>query len=229
MEPTNRGRAAASCVADMGWARRRARLPGAAALVVDVPGSTFALTFDDGPDAEGTPRVLDALDRTTAPGTFFVLTDRVASTPQLVEEILARGHGLGLHGDRHERLDRIGVRLLARRLGDARARLEDIGGVAVTLFRPPFGRASWRTFLAASRAGLDLVLWSHDPRDWEQGVASRIDACLAPGAVVLLHDGCVDYPAGADATAEALVSAVPAARDAGLSPIALCGARSHSR
>lgn len=196
-------------MADMAWARRRSRLPGSAGLTTSVPPPAVALTFDDGPDPVGTPAVLEALGSTRA--TFFLLVDRAEAHRELAREIVDRGHSVGLHGLGHEPVDRIGAGVLSVRLRDGASRLEHLCGCAVSLFRPPFGRAAWRTFRAARRARLEMVLWSHDPRDWEPGGAARIGACIVPGAVVLLHDGSLEYPSQGRETAEALARIIPGA------------------
>jgi peptidoglycan/xylan/chitin deacetylase (PgdA/CDA1 family) len=208
----------------MGWARRRARLPGSATLVERVAAPGLALTFDDGPHRRGTPAVLEALAACGATATFFVLADRVHHEPTLAREILARGHEIGLHGDRHERVDLLPVSALTERLSGAKAELEDRLSTAIEHFRPPWGRASWRTFQAVRRAGMRMALWSHDPRDWEPGAERRIHACLVAGAVVLLHDGSLASPAPGGATAAALREGLPRALDGGLAAITLAKA-----
>lgn len=186
------------------------------------PG-TFALTFDDGPHPTGTPAVLEVLDRAGVEATFFVLLDAARSHRGLLADTVAAGHAIGLHADSHERLDRIPTRPLARRLGDARAELEDLIGRAVTLHRPPFGRLSLAGARASRRAGMEVVLWSHDPRDWDQSadVESRIAASVVPRAIVLLHDGADTTPTQGERTAAALAPALAAGREAGLRAIGL--------
>ena len=179
--------------------RWRARLtPGAAPFWWRGPAVTqnaMALTFDDGPDRTGTPAVLDTLARFRAAATFFCLAERVDRAPGLLRELVAAGHEVGLHADRHERMDRLPVSTLRARLSAARAELEDAAGVAIRFHRPPFGRLSWRGLIAARQAGLEVVMWSHDPRDWDERrdltdrLADAISRCLRPGAIVLLHDG----------------------------------------
>ena len=207
--------------ARMGWARRRARLPGSAALVDRVPPPGLALTFDDGPDPRGTPAVLEALSVAGVRATFFVLVDRVEANSGLANEVVAAGHEVGLHGDRHERVDLLAARSLAERLSRARATLEDGLGIAISDFRPPWGRASWRTFQAVRRAGMRLALWSHDPRDWEPAIERRLGDCLVGGAVVLLHDGSLVSSDPGLATAAALREALPAALAGGLRAVTL--------
>ena len=176
-------------------ARLRARLPSTADLKWRLPGdtNTVALTFDDGPHSAGTPAVLAALAELSATATFFVLTDRVAGDPGLVREATAAGHEIGLHGDVHEDMSALPVQECVSRLHDPRRRLEDVVQTAITLHRPPYGSTSIASLRAAKQAGVEVVLWSHDPRDWELDskfeLAQRIRRCLVPGAIVLLHDG----------------------------------------
>jgi len=207
-------------------ARLRGALPGAARVTTHLGDrSRFALTFDDGPHPRGTPAVVAALDRAGATATFFVLADAVRSDPAPLREVVAAGHGVGLHADRHERLDRTGTAELSRRLRDARQAVEDAIGRAVTLHRPPYGRLSLAGARAAHRAGLEVALWSEDPRDWDDApdLAGRVAAACAPGAIVLLHDGAIDRHSAADATAQVLGPAIARARDRGLSPVGLGG------
>jgi peptidoglycan/xylan/chitin deacetylase (PgdA/CDA1 family) len=159
-----------------------------------------ALTFDDGPDPIGTPGTLTALDRYGARATFFVLVERARRWPELVRDAVAAGHELALHGLDHRRLTGMEPAAAGASIAAARCELEDLAGAPIRLFRPPFGAQSLRTFRAARRAGLDVVVWSEDPRDWEDGpaddVAARAVEACRPGAVVLLHDGRADAPAG---------------------------------
>jgi peptidoglycan/xylan/chitin deacetylase (PgdA/CDA1 family) len=176
-------------------ARMRARFPSTAAVTWRLAGggNTVALTFDDGPHPVGTPALLAVLGELSATATFFVLTDRVAADPGSVRDALAAGHEIGLHSDVHEAMSSLPVQECASRLRDARRRLEDVVQVPITLHRPPYGMTSVASLRAAKQAGLDVVLWSHDPRDWDVdssfGLADRISRCLTPQAIVLLHDG----------------------------------------
>lgn len=157
-----------------------------------------AVTFDDGPDPAVTPRVLDLLAERGARATFFVLTDRAVSHPELIRRIAAEGHELGLHADRHERLTAVPIRELGRRLRAARGLLEDITQARVRFFRPPFGAQSLPSYLTARACGLDVVVWGPYAEDWVQAapevVAARGLERLESGEVLLLHDGLVMPP-----------------------------------
>lgn len=163
------------------------------------PADAYAMTFDDGPDPLVTPRLLDALDEAGVSATFFLLSDRVGEHPALAAEIAARGHEVALHGDRHDRMTRVPVVEVFRRLRAARARVEDVVGVRVRWYRPPFGAQTPARYLAARAAGLDVVVWGPYAAEWEDGtpqeVAERAFRGLRPGTVLLLHDG-LEVPQG---------------------------------
>lgn len=156
--------------------------------------SSIALTFDDGPHPEHTRRILDVLDDYGAKATFFVLGSKAERHPECIEEIVARGHELGIHGFEHDRLlslrspDRI-----QQELERAIAVIERITGARPTMLRPPLGHVSPRTETAASNLDLELVAWSVRGRDGlanatAAGVTERVLRGLRPGAIVLLHD-----------------------------------------
>jgi peptidoglycan-N-acetylglucosamine deacetylase len=161
--------------------------------------SQVALTFDDGPDPDSTPRVLDRLDELGLRGTFFCLGSRVRETPELVAETLLRGHEIGVHGFVHEHH-------FARHPGwvtaDLDAALEALAecGVEPRWYRPPYGQVSAGTLRAARSRGLELVHWSAWGREWDEpdgrSVAERVSRSLEPGAIVLLHDSDVTSPQG---------------------------------
>lgn len=176
--------------------------PGSAALgpvIVQLPASAIergeiALTFDDGPDAQVTPRVLDLLDAAGARATFFCIGSRARAHPRLVREIVARGHAVENHAFKHSPLFGFyGVGRLVQDIGDAQKTLSDITGVVPQFFRAPFGIRTPLTEPALARLGLRCVAWnvrSLDTIDDNAArVAARVSKRLARGAIVLLHDG----------------------------------------
>jgi peptidoglycan/xylan/chitin deacetylase (PgdA/CDA1 family) len=98
-----------------------------------------ALTFDDGPDPETTPAVLELLARAGARATFFMLVDRAEAHPELVSETVGAGHEVGLHGLDHTRLTTLPPTEVYRRLRDGRDRLSRLVGAPIRLFRAPHG------------------------------------------------------------------------------------------
>jgi peptidoglycan/xylan/chitin deacetylase (PgdA/CDA1 family) len=157
-----------------------------------------ALTFDDGPDPIGTSAVLDALARMSSRATFFMLTEQAEAFPDLARRVVREGHEVGLHGTTHLRPATLPPARLKAWIAEGRRRLEAVIERPVRLFRPPFGSQSLRSFLAIRSLGLDVVVWSADAADWEEGSPAEIArlglAGLAPGAVLLLHDGYAPDP-----------------------------------
>ena len=151
-----------------------------------------ALTFDDGPDPDSTPGVLDALARRGARATWFVLVDRAEAHPRLIQRMLADGHDVGLHGADHRRLTRLDPREVQPHIAKAKCRLAALTGQEPRWFRPPYGSQDLRSFVAARRCGMHVVVWSADCEDWEQHgeeqIARRAVEAARPGAVLLLHD-----------------------------------------
>ena len=184
---------------------RRAVLPLTApigsvrAVRADLP--SVVLTFDDGPEPEGTERVLAALAAKNTSATFFVLLTRVDRFRGLLQEVVDAGHEIALHGLDHVRLTSLSTAEVLRRTRDGRARLEDAVQQDVRWFRPPYGAQSPATWAAVRRAGLQSVVWSCAAYDWVDApvaaLADRVLGSVAAGSVVLLHDGFAAGPDGA--------------------------------
>jgi peptidoglycan/xylan/chitin deacetylase (PgdA/CDA1 family) len=153
-----------------------------------------ALTFDDGPDPTSTRKILATLARFDAHATFFVLGAKARLTPEVLAEIAAAGHDIGIHGDTHDRwLSLRQPHVIAASLEAALTAVETTTRTRPRLFRPPIGHVSPRTAAAAQGLGLTLVGWSVRSRDGlaattAEQAAHRVLAGLRPGAIVLLHD-----------------------------------------
>jgi peptidoglycan/xylan/chitin deacetylase (PgdA/CDA1 family) len=153
------------------------------------------LTFDDGPDPEVTPAVLDQLARYGARAVFFIVGNRIQRAPYLLRRIVDEGHLIGNHTFRHP-LDRIpGLVDYYRDVRECQSILESYTGRRPTLFRPPLGSLTVSSLLAPRFAGLRTLLWSVDVDDWtlrRNDDATRAGHQLAevtrPGDIVLLHD-----------------------------------------
>jgi len=159
-----------------------------------------AFTYDDGP----TPGVTECIGSHLAErghfATFFVLVDRAVAFPSLILDLVAQGHQIGLHGIGHQRMPLKSVRGLGRELRAGRTRLEDLVQEPVVFMRPPYGAQSRTSFLVARSCGLKVVGWSVDPATYRAAsasdVAARLPRSVLRGAVVLLHDGDGEAPAG---------------------------------
>jgi len=152
------------------------------------------LTFDDGPDPESTPIILDLLKSAKARATFFLIGGRAERHPELVRMILDRGHEIGEHGYGHLNawtaspwrycLDLIRSHRTFRSFwADDRPRL----------FRPPHGKMNLITLFYLWLTGKHLVFWSIDPKDYRTGnaetIADHLRRACPSGGIVLLHDG----------------------------------------
>ena len=152
-----------------GRAARWRRHPGIERVA---PGGRTILTFDDGPDADSTPAVLDALDLTGARATFFVLGSQLNAHADIAHEIVRRGHEIGLHGHGHERQDLIDPAHSRDDVLRGCAAVEDAIGVRCQWYRPPFGKMSAAAAEACREVGLATVYWSAWGLDWENLPAS---------------------------------------------------------
>lgn len=153
-----------------------------------------ALTIDDGPDPQVTPRVLDLLDAAGARASFFCIGWRARQHPALCREIVARGHRVENHGDSHSHaFSLFGPERMRADIAAAQACLSDITGQAPLFFRPTAGLRN--PFLAPVLAelGLHLASWTRRAYDTREGdpqrVLQRLTRSLAPGDILLLHDG----------------------------------------
>jgi peptidoglycan/xylan/chitin deacetylase (PgdA/CDA1 family) len=154
---------------------------------------TIALTYDDGPDPEWTPLVLDTLDRGAARATFFVDARRALVQRSLVRSIARRGHEVAFHCFEHVRHSERTAEELNAEL-DLGLGLLDLVGVKPRAWRAPWGVETDATRDLAARHDLRLWGWNVDTHDWRGDSARRMLAALEAqgglrnGDVVLLHD-----------------------------------------
>jgi len=206
-----------------GRARRWQRYPGIERIG---PGGRAVLTFDDGPDEDATPAVLDSLDQAGVRATFFVLGSQVQAHGDLARELVSRGHEVGLHGYRHERHDLIDPRRSGDDVRRGFSALEESLDVRCQWYRPPYGKMSAESARCCETLGMRLVYWSGWGLDWEDVGAGRIadvaSAQVDDGSILLLHDS-ARYARRASAipTAEAIGTIVERARERGLSFVLL--------
>lgn len=159
-----------------------------------------ALTFDDGPDPESTPRFLEELAARQVRATFFLLGSMVARAPGLAGQIAAAGHETGVHGWDHRYLPLRGPRSTRDDLRRAADIIGQATGTAPRLFRPPYGVLTTSALLTARELGLTPVLWGSWGKEWAPGatpesVYATLTRTLAGGVTVLLHDsGCTSPP-----------------------------------
>ncbi len=159
----------------------------------DVDGSYIAMTFDDGPNPETTPRLLEILRQRNIKVTFFVLGNMVAKHPEVLKMIADEGHEIGSHSWSHPQLTRISQAAVDKELGNTSEAIFQVTGKRPIYLRPPYGsmKPSLRSYIE-DKYGLTIVNWSVDPNDWKnrnsQAVHDAIMAQVKPGAIVLSHD-----------------------------------------
>lgn len=164
------------------------RLPASAARRNEV-----SLNFDDGPDPEVTPQVLDLLDRHQAKASFFCIGRKAAAHPDIVREIARRGHSVENHSDRHSGVFAFyGYARLRREVDAAQAAIAGAAGRAPAFFRAPAGFRSPLLDPVLAARGLRYVSWTRRGFDTvrrdPEAVLRRLTRRLAAGDVLLLHD-----------------------------------------
>jgi peptidoglycan/xylan/chitin deacetylase (PgdA/CDA1 family) len=164
-------------------------------------------TFDDGPDAEQTPRLLDALDAAEMKATFFFSTSRFVSREarnaqaiELAKEVARRGHPLGSHSSEHQRMAKLAPPALRDQLRRSDEAFEAIFGAQTRLFRPPYGSRNAALDAMLAERGDATVMWNIGMADWVERKPELIALTFfralernerdrgERGGVILMHD-----------------------------------------
>ena len=198
------------------------RLPAAAAARGEV-----ALTFDDGPDPEITPQVLDLLEAAGMRASFFCIAEKALAHPELLREILRRGHQVENHSyQHHASFSLYSYGRLAREVDAAQAALAQLAERAPRFFRAPAGFRSPLLDPVLARRGLRYVSWTRRGFDAVERdpakVLRRLTGQLAGGDVLLLHDGTrARTPEGVPVVLAVLPDLLARLREQGLSSVPL--------
>lgn len=168
---------------------------------------TIALTFDDGPAAGTTPRLVRILRAASVPATFFMVGQRVRRHPELARAVARAGFQVANHSWAHEQLTARSGRQVRDSIAATSRELRRAGVRPSRLMRPPYGAIDGRVRGEVARAGYVPVLWTVDSRDWAGGSADQIAARILRGLrrgpnVVLQHDGVEHSPASVAAVAK---------------------------
>jgi peptidoglycan-N-acetylglucosamine deacetylase len=189
-------------------------------------GRGYALTFDDGPHAQGTPAVLEVLAHAKVRATFFLVGEQIERNPALAAEIVAAGHGIGVHCHRHRNLLRLTPTQVYDDIARAHALIAHASGVEPAVYRPPYGVLNAAALIIARARGWRTLLWSHWGRDWQpqatpRSIAARVTDGADEGALLLLHDA-DDYsaPGSWRGTVAALPRVLEVLAARGLEPVA---------
>jgi peptidoglycan/xylan/chitin deacetylase (PgdA/CDA1 family) len=147
-----------------------------------------ALTFDDGPDRH-TDAILDVLAAKGVRATFFVQGYRVDMFPDQLRREAAEGHEIDNHTWNHKNLTTLSARAIKLQIAKTNKAVEAVVGTKPGLVRPPYGAIDSKV---TENAGLPLVMWSVDTRDWEtknvKKILRHIKRDTEPGAIILMHD-----------------------------------------
>jgi peptidoglycan-N-acetylglucosamine deacetylase len=153
---------------------------------------TLYLTFDDGPTPGVTDRVLDVLSEHGAQATFFCLGEQATRYPELVQRILAAGHSIGNHGNRHLNGWQTSTLHYLADVFESAQILHAQAGFRTELFRPPFGRLRWDAMLQLS-GSYRIVMWDSLSMDYRGDISSaqvtqNVVSSAGCGSIVLWHD-----------------------------------------
>jgi peptidoglycan/xylan/chitin deacetylase (PgdA/CDA1 family) len=160
---------------------------------VHVDGPYIAMTFDDGPSATLTPKLLDLLAAHHIKATFFVIGENVAEHPEIVARAAREGHEIANHSWSHPNLAKLSDESVRRQLWRTDDAIKNATGKRPTLLRPPYGSITEREKRwIHDEFGYQIVLWDVDPYDWKRPgpavVRNRILQETRPGSIVLSHD-----------------------------------------
>ncbi|TVP75135.1 MAG: polysaccharide deacetylase family protein [Puniceicoccaceae bacterium] len=159
---------------------------------IETDEAVVALTFDDGPHATQTPRLLEFFAAEDIRVTFFEIGRNVAAHPELARAILEAGHEIGNHSKTHPMLGNIeDIAVVRAELVETQAIIEEATGFTPVIFRAPYlshGPALWTVL---DELQLPSIGASHSGRDWEAAVTKEdiIEASVKAGAgdIILLH------------------------------------------
>ncbi|SMF70405.1 MULTISPECIES: polysaccharide deacetylase family protein [Paenibacillus] len=182
-------------------------------IVWEVPTQEkyIALTFDDGPDEQQTPKILELLEKYHAKATFFVVGDRVKRFPDIVKMEQAAGHEIGNHSYHHPSLHRLGLSALKEEMTMTQEAVLETTGRKPVLFRPPGGYYNDAIVELTKHHNLQMILWSwhQDTKDWTspgvQRIVRKVLDNARNGDIILMHD----YVYNSTQTIEALKVILP--------------------
>ncbi len=159
---------------------------------VERPDKVLSVSFDASWGGDKTIAILDILDQHKVKTTFFLVGIWAEKYPELVKEIVSRGHEIGNHSASHPHMSQLSEAQIVQELDKMSDQVEELTGVRPTLFRPPYGDYNDRVVLTARREGYEAVQWSIDSLDWkDRGTEDIIKQCtyrVDNGDIVLFHN-----------------------------------------
>lgn len=156
---------------------------------LDKSKKSVAFTFDDGPSADRTDKIVDILNNNKAHATFFMLGSRMRDYPGLVRTVLSSGNEIGSHSFSHHYLTSLKQKNLDYEINETKKVYKDITGEELVLLRPPYGKLNEKI---RNSLNMPFIMWSVDPRDWEvrdtAKVISSVLEDIEDGDIVIMHD-----------------------------------------
>ena len=169
---------------------------------VDPNRPMVALTFDDGPRASVTDRILQYLRDAGGKATFFMIGNRVAANEDSVNQMVAQGSQVGNHTFDHQYITKLNLTEMQQQIGGTSQAILEACGILPTVVRPPGGKVDQASLNVLATMGMPAVMWSIDTRDWQHRDAEKtVETVLSQvtdGDIILMHD---IYPSTADAAA----------------------------
>lgn len=166
------------------------RQPLRVGVPVELQGKKLvSFTFDDGPNPDTTPRLLDILAKYNVKGTFFIVGQRVAGNEDILKRMVDEGHLVCNHSWDHSDLTTLSEDQVDQQIDDTDQVIKDATGYITPMLRPPYGAYDDNTLSYVKKP---FVLWNLDSRDWESrdtdAIVKKVNDELAPGDCVLFHD-----------------------------------------
>ena len=156
-----------------------------------MPGKKIYITFDDGPHSI-TPAILDTLKKHSVRATFFLSGKNIIGKEEIVKQISAEGHSIGIHAFNHSRMLAFSKAETKKEIEQTSQILSQLIPQKIRLFRPPFGFFSWKTIAAARESGFLLIMWScltGDFYDWcNEKITANAIKNLRNGSILVFHD-----------------------------------------
>ena len=159
---------------------------------VDTQEKVLSISFDAAWGSANTEGILDILDRYDVKTTFFLVGFWAEKYPELVAELVARGHEIGNHSATHPHMSQLTQAQIREELRQCSELVRSITGKPTTLFRPPYGEYNDSVVRVSREEGYECVQWNVDSLDWKNlGTQSMITQCtksVHPGDIVLFHN-----------------------------------------
>ncbi|MGI6707091.1 MAG: polysaccharide deacetylase family protein [Clostridia bacterium] len=180
-----------------------------------------ALSFDDGPDAVYTPRILSLLQQYGVKATFFLKGERVQEHPEITKKILSQGHEIGNHAWSHPRFQELSLAEAEAEIRRTEDIIQGVTGIRPRLIRPPYGIMTGKQIACFMEKGYRIIDWSIDSMDWysqdEELIFTAVTEVLHNDAIILMH--AAEGKEGREGTIQALERLLLHFQEKGIEPV----------